>query len=234
MKQWKAISVAALIGALAGGFGMSGLPAFADLSFSSYWGQLSQNGQSVSKVPEVSYNGTSYISIYYLNQMLKKDGINPSWDGKNLQLANVPVQQQTGLAVSSPAATSPVLSGTDSVVLNGQTYVPLNAVQGLLKSSNADISVTESVYGNNGNGNPGSKDSKNSKDSSSSSSSDKQSIDSQGQASTMQSNDGKGSSGNQASTSGQGTTTSTASGDQKDSGSTRSTQNQTPTKGGDN
>jgi len=134
--KWKAPLAYTTIGALIGSAIISTAPAFADANsgFKVYWGQVFQNGQFFEKSPAIQHDGTNFFGLWYLNQLLQKDGIQVKWDGKTLQLNNVPVQQATTLTVANPdgsaTSASPVVA--NSIVVNGVTYVPLSTVETLL------------------------------------------------------------------------------------------------------
>lgn len=139
--NWKAPAVYTTIGAIVGSTLMSSPAALAEQNFKSYWAKFAQNGQQSGSAAAILYGGTNYFGIYYLQQLLKQDGINVSWDGKELQLNGVPVQQTTTLSVSgstpSSSTTSPLL--TDSIQVNGVTYVPLATVQAMLSASGVHL-----------------------------------------------------------------------------------------------
>lgn len=154
---WKAPAVYVGIGAILGSTLMAAPAAMADSSFKSYWAKFSQNGQSTGSAQAIMYGGTNYFGIYYLQQLLKKDGIDATWNGSELSLNGVPVQQATTLSVATNSATSGSTSGsplfTNSITVNGVTYVPLSTVQAML--AQAGVRLNEGDQGSSGSNNVG-------------------------------------------------------------------------------
>lgn len=141
MVKWKGPVFYTTVGALAASLIMTATPALASQNyFKTFAAYLEQDGQVVSKPPAIAYDGTSYFGIWWIQDQLKKDGIDVSWDGKTLSLTNMPVQQTDSLTVSnanSSTVASPIFANTINV--NGVTYLPLSEVQDLLTQAGSQF-----------------------------------------------------------------------------------------------
>lgn len=149
MKNWKWLAPAmyTATGILIGSTALTATTAFAKTSdFRAFTSNIFQNGQMAQSAQAVQYNGTNFFGIWYLNQLLTKDGIHATWDGKNLTLTNVPVQQTSQMTVSTSSNTSnPVIA--NSIDVGGVTYVPLTTVQTLLQQLGAHIHLADGPDG---------------------------------------------------------------------------------------
>ena len=143
--NWKAPMVYTTIGAIVGSTLMATPAAWAAQNFKTYWAKFVQDGQSEGSASAIQYGGTNYFGIYYLDKLLAKDGIQAVWNGSELQLNNVPVQNTTTLSVAGvnqAVAGSPLM--TNAITVNGVTYVPLSTVQSLLSNVGVTMSGGDS------------------------------------------------------------------------------------------
>jgi hypothetical protein len=142
VRKWKAPVLYTAMGVIIGSSFMAASPAMAsDLNFKTFVASLVQNGQTVSKPSAIAYNGTSYFGIWWLQQQLKKDGIQVQWDGKSLTLTGMPVQSTSTLSAQGTSGTNTVFA--NSINVNGTTYVPLSEVQALLQASGSRVQLHE-------------------------------------------------------------------------------------------
>ncbi len=138
--KWKSPVVYTAIGAILGASLMSAGPAFANSNFRVFWGNMLQNGKFITNAQAISYNGTSFFSIWYFNKLLAQDGIQANWDGKTLSLTNMPVQQSTTLSVNNGTGNN---TPANSVVIDGVTYVPLPTVESILSKEGSNIQLQD-------------------------------------------------------------------------------------------
>lgn len=139
-KVWKGPVLYTAVGALLGGTLFAAAPALAASNFNSFWGGISQNGQSSSGAQAVSYDGTSFFGIWYLQKLLSQDGISTTWNGRTLSLSNMPTQQPTTLSVTNSSGAT-VSAPINSLSIDGVTYVPLSTLQSLLQQEGLSVQL---------------------------------------------------------------------------------------------
>ncbi len=142
MKKWVSSVTYTVIGAVVGSTLMAMTPALAAQDgFKSFVANLEQDGQVVSKPSAILFNGTNYFGIWWIQQQLLKDGITVNWNGTTLSLNNMPIQQTDTLSASSNANSSLGTAFTNTINVNGVTYVPLSSVQGLLQQLGSKVQL---------------------------------------------------------------------------------------------
>lgn len=113
---------------LAGLYGANGLVQASTIATHATpsWGTVSVSGKSGLRSSFLTYKGTTYFGIWYLQQLLKKQGINPTWDGtsRTLSLEFFPKFN----AKSTLRLNGQVLAGAHTMNVGGSIYVDATAI----------------------------------------------------------------------------------------------------------